>query len=164
MIQLSKKELKARLNADSEPMPIDTTSSQTIAKPNVGCCTSMNELIQWCIINAFNIEGQDGTKYIAIDYEEMKDQFDYLLEKERKQMIDFHIGVMKDGLIHEGEKKWKDGYQPKSKEIAEIHYYQNYNGVNVQQPTQGLAAGGEFMTVRTEQMINRITKLKNKNK
>ena len=38
MIQLSKKELKARLNANSEPKPIETSSSQTITKPNVGRC------------------------------------------------------------------------------------------------------------------------------
>ena len=126
-----KKEISAETKAEQSTKDEVTTSSHTISKPNVGCCTSMNELIQWCIINAFNIEGQDGTKYIAIDYEEMKDQFDYLLGKERKQMIDFHIGVMKDGLINEGEKKWKDGYEPKIKEMAEIHYSQNYEGVNV---------------------------------
>lgn len=57
--------------------------------------TAMTELIEWGILNAFNIEGQDGTKYVAIDYEEMKDQFDYLLEKEKQQIIEaFELAYM----------------------------------------------------------------------
>ena len=46
MIQLSKKELKARLKAHSEPKPIDTMSSQTIANPNVGGSTLSKELLE----------------------------------------------------------------------------------------------------------------------
>jgi len=45
-----------------------------------------------------------------------------LLEKEREQLINFHIEVMKEGLIHEGDKTWKDAYHPKIKEQAEEQY------------------------------------------
>ena len=77
---LQKMKNEQMINAES-PAQID-------GKPNVGCWTSMTELIQWCILNAFNIEGQDGTKYVAIDYEEMQSQMDYFLEKEKKQIVD----------------------------------------------------------------------------
>ena len=65
MIQLFKKELKARLNADSEPQPIDTTSSQTIAKPNVVrrfffICTAGREFNNSVSFNAFDIKTDDG--------------------------------------------------------------------------------------------------------
>ncbi len=50
--------------------------------------TALQELIQWTIENAFNIEGQDGVKYIAIDHEEMRKHFDTWLEKEKEQIID----------------------------------------------------------------------------
>lgn len=54
----------------------------------------MEQLIQWCIANAFNVEGQDGTKYIAIDYEDMKEKFPNLLETEKKQIVEaFDAGV-----------------------------------------------------------------------
>ena len=53
MIQLSLKELKARLNADSEPKPIDTTSSQTIAKPNVSGSASDFEKDLYKLINSY---------------------------------------------------------------------------------------------------------------
>ncbi len=45
-----------------------------------------------------------------------------LLPKEKQQLIDFHIGTMKQGLIHEGEKKWQDGYSPKITQVAEQYY------------------------------------------
>ena len=65
-----------------------TTSSPNNGNTTVGCCTSVGELIQWCILNAFNIEGQDGTKYVAIDYEEMQSQLDYFVKKEKDQLVD----------------------------------------------------------------------------
>ena len=65
-----------------------TSSSQTIAKPTVGCCTSMKQLLCWCVINSFNIEGQDGTKHVAIDFEELVDQFDYFFGIEKTQVVD----------------------------------------------------------------------------
>jgi len=48
--------------------------------------TVLQELIQWTIENAFNVEAQDGTTYIAIDHEEMRTKFDEWLEKEREQI------------------------------------------------------------------------------
>jgi hypothetical protein len=48
--------------------------------------TVLQELIQWTIENAFNVEAQDGTTYIAIDHEEMRTKFDEWLEEEREQI------------------------------------------------------------------------------
>lgn len=52
-----------------------------------------------------------------------------LIPTEEKQMIDFHIDVMKIGLIEEGDKKWSDGYLPKIKETAEKYYSQTFGDV-----------------------------------
>lgn len=41
------------------------------------------------------------------------------LQIERQQMIDFHIEVMKQGLIEEGDTKWEDGFKPKITKEAE---------------------------------------------
>lgn len=49
--------------------------------------TSLQDLIQWTIENAFNIEGQDGTKYVAIDHEELRQHFDKWLQKEKEIII-----------------------------------------------------------------------------
>lgn len=49
--------------------------------------TVLQELIQWTIENAFNVEAQDGTTYIAIDHEEMRNKFDEWLNKEKEQII-----------------------------------------------------------------------------
>jgi hypothetical protein len=43
-------------------------------------------------------------------------------EMEKQQLIDFHIEVMKQGLIDEGSKRWSDDYLPKIKETAESYY------------------------------------------
>lgn len=40
-------------------------------------------------------------------------------ELEKEIMIDFHVEVMKKGLIEEGDEKWSDGYLPLIKEVAE---------------------------------------------
>lgn len=49
------------------------------------------------------------------------------LEKEKSNLIDFHIEVMKSGLIDEGEKKWTDSYEPKIKEVATKYYDETFN-------------------------------------
>ncbi len=49
-----------------------------------------------------------------------------LLEAEKEQIITFHIEVMKQGLIEEGDKKWSDAYLPKIRETAEHHYTQTF--------------------------------------
>jgi hypothetical protein len=51
--------------------------------------TVLQEIIQWTIENAFNVEGQDGNEYIAIDHEEMRAKFDEWLQKEKRQLIAF---------------------------------------------------------------------------
>jgi hypothetical protein len=48
--------------------------------------TVLQEVIQWAIENSFNIEGQDGCTYIAIDYEEMRTKFDEWIKKEQEQI------------------------------------------------------------------------------
>ena len=47
-------------------------------------------------------------------------------ETEKEQMINFHIEVMKEGLIEEGDKKWSDEYLPKISKTAEKHYQQTF--------------------------------------
>jgi hypothetical protein len=32
---------------------------------------TLNNLIQWAVLNRFDIEAQDGTKLVVIDYEEL---------------------------------------------------------------------------------------------
>ena len=49
-----------------------------------------------------------------------------LLEAEKEQMINFHIEVMKEGLIEEGDKKWSDGYLPKISKTAEQYYTKTF--------------------------------------
>lgn len=41
---------------------------------------------------------------------------------EKKQLIDFHIEVMKQGLINEGDKTWEESYEPKIRAVAEKVY------------------------------------------
>ena len=48
------------------------------------------------------------------------------LETEKEQMINFHIEVMKEGLIEEGDKKWSDEYLPKISKTAKKHYQQTF--------------------------------------
>lgn len=47
-------------------------------------------------------------------------------EMEKQQLIDFHIEVMKQGLIDEGRRKWCDDYLPKIKETAEQYYEEEF--------------------------------------
>lgn len=49
------------------------------------------------------------------------------LEKEKSNLINFHIDVMKIGLINEGERKWIDSYEPKIKEVATNYYNESFN-------------------------------------
>jgi hypothetical protein len=54
----------------------------------------------------------------------------YEFQKAKKiheeQMIDFHVSVMKKGLIEEGDRQWTDCYSPKIKEVAEQYYNETY--------------------------------------
>lgn len=69
--------------------------------------TVLQELIQWTIENAFNVESQDGTTYIAIDHEEMRAKFDEWLEKEKKQVINAYDQDLYGGL--NGHRKFENG-------------------------------------------------------
>lgn len=68
--------------------------------------TAMQELIEWCKLNAFNIQGQDGVNYIAIDYEDMKEQLDYFLELEKQQLKDAMKFAIEE--IQDKGDKWND--------------------------------------------------------
>ena len=59
--------------------------------------TVLQEIIQWTIENAFNVEAHDGTKYIAIDHEEMRTKFDEWLNKEREQIAEAFNDASLDG-------------------------------------------------------------------
>ena len=45
--------------------------------------------------------------------------FQQAKELEKQQFLDLHIETMKDGLIHEGSKRWKKDYLPLIKSMAE---------------------------------------------
>lgn len=49
-----------------------------------------------------------------------------LIPLEKTQMVDFHIEVMKIGLIKEGDTKWTDSYRPILKETADNYFVQNF--------------------------------------
>ncbi len=53
------------------------------------------------------------------------------IEKEKNNLIDFHIEVMKIGLIEEGGKKWTESYEPKIKEVATNFYNENFNNTEL---------------------------------
>jgi len=57
---------------------------------------------------------------------EVKELVKKLLPVEEKQMINFHIEVMKAGLIEEGDEKWSDSYEPKIREVAENYFRQHF--------------------------------------
>ncbi len=44
------------------------------------------------------------------------------LQKEKEQLITFHIEVMRKGLMSEGVAKWKNAYEPKIRNEAEQYY------------------------------------------
>jgi len=46
---------------------------------------SLQFINQWIIENAFNVEAQDGNNYIVIDFKEMQEYFNKLLEKSQKE-------------------------------------------------------------------------------
>ena len=50
------------------------------------------------------------------------EDFNKAKEMEKEQMINFHIEVMKVGLINEGETKWNDGYLPLIRKTAEKYF------------------------------------------
>ncbi len=49
-----------------------------------------------------------------------------MLSIEKKQLIDFHVQTMKQGLEYENETQWQDGYIPKISHQAEKYYLQTF--------------------------------------
>ena len=65
--------------------------------------TALQEVIQWTIENAFNVQAQDGSNYIAIDHEEMRIKFDEWVKKEREQIaVAFNKGYRAAGNYDRG--------------------------------------------------------------
>jgi hypothetical protein len=52
--------------------------------------TVVQKLIDWCIINAFEAEHPGGGKYMLLNYDEMKKNFESLIEQEKQQIIYAH--------------------------------------------------------------------------
>ena len=52
-----------------------------------------------------------------------------LYSPSKKTLIDFHVEVIKRGLIEEGELKWNDKYEPKVRENAEKYYSEKYKKI-----------------------------------
>jgi hypothetical protein len=52
--------------------------------------------------------------------------FNHAKKIHEEQMIDFHVSVMKKGLIEEGDRQWTDCYLPKIREVAEQCYIETY--------------------------------------
>lgn len=50
--------------------------------------TPIQELIKFCLHNAFNCTLEDGTQLIAIDLDEIRDTFDDLKQKEKAFAFD----------------------------------------------------------------------------
>lgn len=50
---------------------------------------------------------------------------------ERDQMINFHIDVMKIGLIEEGERKWSEDYRPLIEKTASDYYDTKFTGTQI---------------------------------
>jgi len=59
-----------------------------------------------------------------LDAIEMAETF---LEKEKNNLVDFHIEVMKDGLIEEGEEQPNESDYSIIKELAIRYYDQNFS-------------------------------------
>lgn len=80
--------------------------------------TALTKLIRWTIENAFNLTGQDGTKYIAIDHEEMREHFEHWLKLERCQIQD---------AFDVGQANWEKNFRDVAtgSEYFSINYTQN---------------------------------------
>ena len=84
--------------------------------------TAMKELQDALEIYSRHNKGTQEGKEIDI----ILSTFPEFIEAEKEQMINFHIEVMKEGLIEEWDKKWTDSYLPKIRETAEKHYQQTF--------------------------------------
>lgn len=58
---------------------------------------------------------------------EIKNKAQSLLPKEKENYIDFHVEVMKRGLINEGGAKWEEGFKPKIIKEATDYFNSKYN-------------------------------------
>ena len=69
------------------------------------------------------MEKQTAVEWLIEKYIEKSviclDDIQQAKELEKQQFIDLHIKTMKDGLIHEGSKRWKKDYLPQIKSMAE---------------------------------------------
>jgi len=70
--------------------------------------TPIEDVIQYCIENAENIETQCGTQMIIVDYEVMRKEFSELLKKEKQMVIEAYDRGEENGACYEiiGSKKY----------------------------------------------------------
>lgn len=88
--------------------------------------------VEWVIenltlIHALLSRREIGVEFFNRKYNEIVEQGKAMHEEE---IINFHIGVMKIGLIEEGERIWTDAYLPKIKEMATEYYNKTFGGNN----------------------------------
>lgn len=80
--------------------------------------TALTELIEWAKANAFNVEYQSGNFYVSVDFEEMKEQFDRLLAKEREQLESMYIQGREDYVLdYYPEKHARESFEQKFEKI-----------------------------------------------
>lgn len=84
--------------------------------------TAIQELIDWITEIENSVASLTFEEKDFMLLRQFKEKLISKIEKEKSNLIDFHIEVMKIGLITEGEKKWSESYLPVIKEIAEKHY------------------------------------------
>jgi len=85
--------------------------------------TEIQEAAEYYAHNNFNMHDTNNYKALRDGFIEGANwQKQKMFTK--KDMIDFHVEVMKVGLIEEGEKKWTDAYEPKIREVAENYFRQ----------------------------------------
>ena len=77
--------------------------------------------VEWLInkLELFNLTKEEHYETLCHIQEEAK-------KIGKQQMIDFHVSVMKKGLIKEGDREWTDAYLPKIREVAEQCYIETY--------------------------------------
>jgi len=63
--------------------------------------TALQELELWVTQECFNIEGQDGVMYLAVDVDDLIPKLKQLLELERQQIVD----AWNNGEFRQGNNK-----------------------------------------------------------
>jgi hypothetical protein len=110
----------------------DTTNENPLQYGVQACCPDSNYVemtaVEWYEkeIN-FLIEKYEAKEISKREFITMQHNLFYnAKEMEKQQIIDFHVSVMKKGLIEEDDRKWSEGYLPKITEVAEQCYNETF--------------------------------------